>query len=333
MSHIRQPRRKKNSLVDWMMMKENDVFERYMSLPNARRVGEGNKQYVYIPGTRDDRALLVAHADTVWGDKTDIEVLYSDGMYYSKYKNVGIGADDRAGVGLVYLLRNLGHSILIPNGEEKGCVGSEFIREDKELIKEINDHQFVIECDRRHNSDLVFYRVGSPKFKEWCEENFKGYEKAWGSRTDICVLCRTVAGVNISIGYYKEHTGEEHLVEKEWHRTHSRLREVLSKTNLPKFIQEPETWERPSVPMPQYAQSPIGSCIVPRRKSYDTHNFSDDYFKQQSSFLSTMVGKKEEKIKLLTSLLVCPYCDFFQDRGEWETNGRRCTHDLCKKAF
>ena len=81
------------------------IFDRFATLPGAL-VGRGIaplQRYVYLPGTREDRVVLVAHIDTVW-DKSykkpfteDRAVILEDGIFKSNNPNCGIGADDRAG--------------------------------------------------------------------------------------------------------------------------------------------------------------------------------------------------------------------------------------------
>jgi hypothetical protein len=44
-----------------------------------------------------------------------------------------------------------------------------------------------------------------------------------------------VVGVNLSVGYYNEHTSREILVIKEWINTLNMVRNWLSKPNLPRF--------------------------------------------------------------------------------------------------
>ena len=40
-----------------------EVFDKFLTLKNAKLYGEND--CVYVPGSRSDRVLLVAHADTV----------------------------------------------------------------------------------------------------------------------------------------------------------------------------------------------------------------------------------------------------------------------------
>lgn len=53
---------------------------------------------------------------------------------------VGIlGADDRAGCAIIWLLRNLGHGILITDDEEQGSLSvEEMARTNPELLEELN---------------------------------------------------------------------------------------------------------------------------------------------------------------------------------------------------
>src|SRR5690606_36735333 len=123
----------------------------------------GDKRFLYIPGTRDDRVLLVAHADTVWNDSL-LNIGYSNSILFSKNSTLGIGADDRAGCAILWRLRDMGHSILVPNMEEKGCIGSKFLMSDSKWAEEIAKHQFAVQFDRYNASGLVTYSVGSFDF-------------------------------------------------------------------------------------------------------------------------------------------------------------------------
>ena len=218
----------------FMMMKEDDVIHRFANMKGSFVDGKGKKRFVYNPGTRKNKVLLVAHCDTVFGDN-DISISFEKGAYSSKSKKTGIGADDRAGCAVLWELKDMGHSLLVVSGEESGCQGSSWMMDSDYWKKEINDtHQFVIQIDRRDKNDIVFYDVGSPDFTKWLEHE-TGYKKAEGSCTDIRKLCRETCGVNFSTGYYNEHTSDEKLVYSEWVRTINTIRKLISKDDLPKF--------------------------------------------------------------------------------------------------
>ena len=108
------------------------VFDEFKKLDNALYFPEinGDDDFVYIPGYRDDRVVLVAHADTVFYKMGKHRIILENGIYKSAEQNeeIGIGADDRAGVAILYLLKDSGHSLLVLNGEEIGSIGAYTIR-------------------------------------------------------------------------------------------------------------------------------------------------------------------------------------------------------------
>lgn len=239
------------------------ILDHFAKKPNAQIIKSGDEKSIYIPGTRKDRVLLVAHADTVFDEKDGRVPMNKDnvGLYYTrKNKNTdmesikwtiesdnnnhGIGADDRAGCAMLELLKNTGHSLLICNQEEKGCIASKALAKDDIWSKILNDHQFAIEFDRCNNNDMAFYEVGSDEFKDWCEANFHGYKRVHGSVTDICQICdpdneevvpNPMCGMNISIGYYRQHSSNEYLNIDEFITTLETVQKVLTQENIPAF--------------------------------------------------------------------------------------------------
>ena len=203
------------------------IFSLFRTLPGAIEHSGGEKQrFLYVPGTREDRCVLAAHADTVF-DRFYVEkeaaakLAFSDGVYFSESDTYGIGADDRAGCAMLWLLRNSGHSLLILDGEEHGQIGAKYLRSEfRDLFDELNNHSFMLQLDRRGSHDYKCYYLDVPEEFKTFIENSTGYELSIsGGFTDICTLCETVSGVNLSIGYYNEHTREEKLVYEEWLHT------------------------------------------------------------------------------------------------------------------
>lgn len=233
----------------WLKLKREEIIKRFYSLPGSFCTGTNSRQFVFVKGTRPDKALLVAHADSVWGS-LNIGIDFKDGVFHSskkevevtwqskttKYvkKGIGTNADDHAGCLAVWSLRDLGHSMLITSGEEIGCVASRSLMENKAWRECIADHQFAIEFDRSGNNDIVFYDVGTNDFVKYMEKE-TGYKTQEGSSTDIRFLCKDICGVNISMGYYDEHTKDERLVLSELMRTVETARKLLSQKDLPKF--------------------------------------------------------------------------------------------------
>ena len=212
------------------------VLSEFNQLYGAKYYPSTSKEYadsfVYVPGARNDRVLLVAHSDTVfdWHEGTTEFVIEED-TYFSanKDKNVGIGADDRAGCAILWLLRDMGHSLLITNGEEYGSIAAGRIATElPSLYDELNAHSYIIEFDRRHATDYKTYHIPvSDEFIAFIEGSTGYTDAGKNSSTDITCLCGEICGVNLSVGYYYEHTPDECLVFAEWMNTFNVARNML----------------------------------------------------------------------------------------------------------
>lgn len=231
----------KETLLDFLntaLDSGNQIYERFASLPGAV-AGKGDKpleRYVYIPGKRKDRVVLVAHIDTVW-DKAydrayydDRDIRFNDGIFSSGNPNCGIGADDRAGCAMLWELRDCGHSILITDGEEKGKVGAWYLRKNnKKLFRELNKHCYMIELDWKGTNCCLFNQVDNTnRFKQQIEKVLGFTDSKAKGGTDLAVLCRHICGVNLGVGYRYHHTVKEELVLSEWKNTLTKLREYLA---------------------------------------------------------------------------------------------------------
>ena len=225
----------------------DSVFDRFLEIPGAIYRGEGLERFLYVRGSRRDKVLLVAHADTIWdrdygydpGPTNEIKI--EDGNIRAVNDNFGLGADDRAGCAMLWLLKDLGHSLLVTNGEEHGQTGSSWLMSDnKAIADEINrDHRFVIEFDRRNGGDFKCYDVGTDEFRSYVAEKTGYTEPERRATTDIVSLCRKIAGVNLSVGYHNEHHENEYLNIAEWGHTLDVVKDWLSELNLERFALPP----------------------------------------------------------------------------------------------
>lgn len=222
-------------LIKFMQATEQEVVDLFKTIPNAQvlETYDKNKPAIFVPGSHKNRVLLVAHYDTVFSKP--IKVKQSGTWLVSGQKDVGIGADDRAGVCALWMLRKLGHSLLIVPDEEVGCKGSGYVAEHyADLFK---DHSFMIEFDRAGDSDLVYYDMETPEFQAYMEQAFPGYSFASGSYTDIVELCPAfdIAGVNISIGYYNQHSKAECINILQFIQTVYLALQLLRREEIPAF--------------------------------------------------------------------------------------------------
>lgn len=169
------------------------------------------KGFLYAKGSLP--VLLVAHMDTVHKEPVKTICYSRDGTIIMSPE--GIGGDDRAGVFMILqIIKKHRCHVLFCEDEETGGVGAE-----KFAASDIRpDINYMVELDRRGSNDAVFYNCDNPEFTRFVT-GF-GFKEATGSFSDISIIAPTlkVAAVNISAGYYCEHSRHEyidlHVVEK-----------------------------------------------------------------------------------------------------------------------
>lgn len=219
-----------------------DIFARFESIPGAIS-GKGEtslERYVCVPGTRKNKIVLVAHADTVWDDAYEnpkqAAIVFEEGIFKSSNSECGIGADDRAGCAMLWALRDSGHTILLVNGEEKGKHGARFLRRSNpKLFRMLNRHQFMMELDWRGTGRCLFNQVDyTRRFHKYITDAWKLQEDPHTGGCDLQFLCKDICGVNIGVGYHKWHRVDEFLDLREWESTLSWMTHFLAEDH-PKF--------------------------------------------------------------------------------------------------
>lgn len=190
----------------------------------------------YIMAVGDLPVGLVAHLDTVHVE--DITYLKDSNIMY---KEINSGFDDRAGVAAILaILETLQTplpTVIFTHGEETGGIGAQALK---------NEHQnpqlkYLIELDRQGEDDAVFYACENPEFTSFILSS--GFSLARGSFSDISFLCPAwrIAGVNLSIGYFFEHTVDEYLNVTFWQNTIAKVVDLLKRENVPTFVYKTHT--------------------------------------------------------------------------------------------
>ena len=182
----------------------------------------------FIYATGDIPILLVAHLDTVLSQAPIILANKEGDIWIGRH---GLGADDRAGVFAILKILQSGRrpSVLFTTEEEVGGLGAmTFV---KEFPEPPVPTKYIIEIDRRGRGQAVFYDCGNSKFMSYVESF--GFKTQQGIFSDISFICPhwDVAGVNLSAGYYNEHTELESLNIKDLFYTIKRVEEMLDKAN------------------------------------------------------------------------------------------------------
>ncbi len=175
-----------------------------------------------VKGITKTYPCVVAHIDEVHRNKTGSYGAYvvADEMVigydYKKRRQTGIGADDKNGIWIcLRMLEKFKYmKCVFFVGEETGCIGSS--RADMDFFA---DCRFVIQCDRKGNSDMVTringVRLCSEEFVKAVNPENYGYAECAGMMTDVYTLKTRglpVSCINLSCGYYNPHTDTENTI-------------------------------------------------------------------------------------------------------------------------
>jgi hypothetical protein len=168
-----------------------------------------HKDFIFAKG--DVPICLVAHLDTVHKELPKVFIEEADRISSPQ----GIGGDDRCGVyAILQIIKKHNCSVLFCCDEEVGGVGA-LVFSQSSLAKQC-DFQYMIELDRKGSNDAVFYDCDNPKFTDFITEKNVWVEN-YGSYSDISEVAPAVgcAAVNLSVGYYNQHTVKEYVIPSE----------------------------------------------------------------------------------------------------------------------
>ena len=170
--------------------------------------------FVFAPG--EIPVLLCAHMDTVHACiPHQIHVNLNKKSQTVISAEDGIGGDDRCGIYMVLqIAAKRKCSVLFLEDEEIGLVGAGKFTE-RPLSWDLN-YQYIMEFDRANRNDAVFYECDNPDFVSFIEKD-GFYKEAFGSCSDISEIAPHIgcAAVNLSCGYYNQHTKTEYVIWEE----------------------------------------------------------------------------------------------------------------------
>ena len=212
--------------------------------------------------------MLCCHLDTV--GNVHVKNIVSENGTLRNAENQLLGADDRCGVyGLIELSIALGKKGIKPylaffTDEEIGLIGVDNFT--KKNPYNLYDIKFCIELDRRGKDDCVFYEA------DYCDEfiqyvESKGFKYNSGSCSDISCIIETwkIPCVNLSIGYYNEHTPREYLVIDEMMSTINKVYDWL--LNIEK---EKIDFQFIEIPKLKYKKSLLSYSYSPQEEDDET---------------------------------------------------------------
>lgn len=181
--------------------------------------------FIYAEG--DIPVLLAAHMDTVHKERCKVICTSKEGVVMSPQ---GIGGDDRCGIYMILrTIEELKCSVIFTEDEEIGCVGAgKFCKSGIVPKVPLN---YIIEFDRKGNNDAVFYDCDNPEFTDFITDPEIGFKEAYGSCSDISDIAPHlgIAAVNLSCGYYNQHTQHEYVVLSEMEYNIERGKQIIRK--------------------------------------------------------------------------------------------------------
>lgn len=221
--------------------------------------------FLYAKG--DVPVLLVAHMDTVHKEQCK-SIVVADGKMSSPQ---GIGGDDRCGVFIIANIIKKHHcSVLLCEDEEIGGVGARKFTK-TEYINNLGVN-FMIEFDRRGNSDAVFYSCDNKDFTNFVLDN-TGFKTETGSFSDISLLMPSskLCGVNLSSGYYNAHQVTEYVAYDEMFDTIAAAEELITAECEKPFEYVAKTYQ------PYYNRN-YSSYNGGYRGAYDDYGYYGGYY-------------------------------------------------------
>lgn len=187
---------------------------------------------------------VVCHTDSVVScDHKGLKIKNNRITGYDKMtkKQTALGADDTNGIccalQLLKVIPDL--KVCFTTEEEIGFCGAEYASDNIDFFYNVS---YMIQADRRGKADLITHTNGIHSASEiWLQEvsglmaKFK-YSEEYGIGTDVGVLSEKlqISGVNISCGYYNEHTVNETTVIPELQNCLNFMEAILKTVPLDK---------------------------------------------------------------------------------------------------
>lgn len=196
----------------------------FKSIPGVK-LGKDTHGNLYAwKGEAESYPCIVAHLDQVQHEHSrNFKAVETRDLIFgyspSNHGFQGLGADDKNGILIaIEALKNYGcMKTAFFRQEETGCIGSQNAE-----MSFFENCRYVIQCDRRGNSDMIttigFTDLCSEEFIQAVEPEKWGYREENGMMTDVETLKENglkVSAINLSCGYYNPHTDEEITIKRD----------------------------------------------------------------------------------------------------------------------
>lgn len=228
-----------NTTLDWRLLKKlyavhspsgkEDRIIKFLvsylkSLPGIQLGRDSFGNLYALKGESETYPCIVCHIDQVQKiHSKDFKAIETRDIIFgyspSNHQFEGVGGDDKNGIliCLEALKKYDSLKTVFFKSEEIGCLGSQNCE-----MSFFDDCRFVIQCDRKGNSDLItsigYTDLCSEKFIQDIDLEKWGYKEENGLMTDVEVLKErglSVSACNLSCGYYNPHSNEEVTVKRD----------------------------------------------------------------------------------------------------------------------
>lgn len=240
-----------NNTIDWRLLKKlyaihspsgkEDKMIKFLisylqSLPGVKLGKDYYGNLYAMKGESESYPCVVAHLDQVQRlHPRDFRAIETRDIIFGYSANehsfCGLGADDKNGILIaIQAIKQYDcMKIAFFKEEETGCRSSS-----RAEMNFFENCRFVIQCDRRGNSDLIT----NISCTDLCSEKFIqditlekwGYKEETGLMTDVETLKEkglSVSAINISCGYYNPHTDEEITVKRDLEKCWSLVQHII----------------------------------------------------------------------------------------------------------
>lgn len=171
---------------------------------------DGNIYSIRKPGF----PVFIAHMDTVGVCNMSSFLRIRAGILTRK--NSGLGADDRAGVALI-MKHHKNINFIFTRDEEIGRKGATALAQDKDFQKDLEGVTAIIQLD------CTGHKVVRGALHGYCQEDLMvdlrkvipDIKDSHGSFSDLDEFIDKKPGINLSVGYYLQHTKQESLNMRE----------------------------------------------------------------------------------------------------------------------
>lgn len=213
---IEHPSGNENAIISFILNYVHNIPNIYIELDHY------NNLFITKNTTNPQHYVcMVSHMDEAQDYKEAYEVVIDNNIWTGRglksKKQLGLGCDDTNGICItLQMLKTCSNlKCVFTTEEEVGAKGAFEACFNEKFFENV---QCFLQADRRGSSDLIVNTNGitccSNGFSDYITDicDKYNYSHKYGTFTDVGILVEHfgISGVNISCGYYKEHTDEEY---------------------------------------------------------------------------------------------------------------------------